>query len=589
LVIGSSDANSVTENIVGEWYYSEGEGLLYLDDSDGIKLVLAGTTAVETNAIVNLIADYQSYAAGLSNKEALYYNNDFYGPVDLVVNRELPNFMEIGEESTVTLTIDIYDAPRSFTLEEYYPDTWQFVSSDTQTASIDAGTGIITWDFNVNTGDPAVENRVVSYTVIPAETGEAFFAGDWFTLVPGILESTAGDVITTVCTDSDNDGYKVEGGACGEIDCNDFNASIHPGAVETCNNADDNCNGVVDDDIDGTDICDGDKDGSPVSCFGIESPECKEDCNDNNPAVNPDAEEICNGINDDCDSTIDKDASTGLDLTQACYTGAEGTENVGICHAGTETCSDAAWGACIGEQVPETELCDIELLDEDCDGQPNLGCGCTVNDILTCGIGACAGTKTCDINGQWNDCDYSAEPIDEICFNSIDDDCDGTADEECHSLKDVIVEVRGKTKSEKNFRIVIGEQADLSDNIGAIEIAGITGISSTVMESEVIPGEPLIIVGGPCANSIAAEFTGNTYQAYPECAEGFEPGAGGKIVYNPATNRIMVAGYSAMETRIAARAIAKYSSIGAIEDNLITNEVTVMGTLSNPLATAVWR
>jgi len=53
-----------------------------------------------------------------------------------------------------------------------------------------------------------------------------------------------------VCTDKDNDGYSVEGGACGPIDCNDNDASIHPGDNEIFNGIDDNCDGVIDEGFD---------------------------------------------------------------------------------------------------------------------------------------------------------------------------------------------------------------------------------------------------------------------------------------------------------------------------------------------------
>jgi formylglycine-generating enzyme required for sulfatase activity len=48
----------------------------------------------------------------------------------------------------------------------------------------------------------------------------------------------------TNCTDEDGDGYGM--GCAAGPDCNDHDRAIHPGAKETCNFKDDNCNGLVD-------------------------------------------------------------------------------------------------------------------------------------------------------------------------------------------------------------------------------------------------------------------------------------------------------------------------------------------------------
>ena len=114
---------------------------------------------------------------------------------------------------------------------------------------------------------------------------------------------------------------------------------------------------------------------------------------------------------------------------RSCYDGPPDTEGVGICHAGTQTCSDNSWGDCVGQVLPGTEVCDGEL-DEDCDGSVDEGCECIDGETRECGtdVGECEkGTQTC-VDGQWGDCEGAVGPSDEVC-DGKDNDCDGKTDE----------------------------------------------------------------------------------------------------------------------------------------------------------------
>ncbi|MBI5846801.1 MAG: putative metal-binding motif-containing protein [Nitrospirae bacterium] len=183
----------------------------------------------------------------------------------------------------------------------------------------------------------------------------------------------------TYYPDADNDGYPGSGiiescvkpagyKALDELffsapDCNDHDASVHPGAVERCNGKDDNCNGLIDEsgDIAFYRDADGDGFGDPLNmllvcshpagyvsnnadCNDSDSKEhpgqlwykdadgdgysdmttndtsCRrpngyktsselislaKDCNDNDASVYPGAVELCDRKDNDCDGIVD--------------------------------------------------------------------------------------------------------------------------------------------------------------------------------------------------------------------------------------------------------------------------------------------
>ena len=106
------------------------------------------------------------------------------------------------------------------------------------------------------------------------------------------------------CTDSDGDGYAVEGDLCGETDCDDSNETISPDAEEICDDGIDN-------------DCDGETDGADQECQNL--PTCTDedgdefcaeenDCDDTDPFINPEAEEICGDNTDNnCNDLVDED------------------------------------------------------------------------------------------------------------------------------------------------------------------------------------------------------------------------------------------------------------------------------------------
>ncbi|MEQ3796459.1 MopE-related protein [Flavobacteriaceae bacterium MJ-SS4] len=147
---------------------------------------------------------------------------------------------------------------------------------------------------------------------------------------------------TTWYEDSDSDNYgnpsssvvscnQPGGYVSNNLDCNDSNSSINPDATEVCDGVDNDCDGNTDDadsNIVGQSVwyedSDGDNYGNPSnSVLACNQPggyvSNNLDCDDGNPSINPDATEVCDGIDNDCDGDID-DADASIDTsTQSTY------------------------------------------------------------------------------------------------------------------------------------------------------------------------------------------------------------------------------------------------------------------------------
>jgi CSLREA domain-containing protein len=207
------------------------------------------------------------------------------------------------------------------------------------------------------------------------------------------------DVDEGLSPDRDGDGYTDPNGCLGSRDdCNDFEASIHPGApMDVCNGIDDDCDGIIDNDLN----VDADGDGwfGAGSCSSSPT-----DCDDDDPGVNPGAAEVeGNGRDDDCDGRTDEDPAREDD------DGDGYCEDSYVCNGGARPgdCDDD--NAAVHPGAFEV----LDGLDNDCDGVVD-----DANDDFD-GDGVTA------LGGDCNDFDASRYPGAVEGCNGLDDDCDG--------------------------------------------------------------------------------------------------------------------------------------------------------------------
>jgi len=204
------------------------------------------------------------------------------------------------------------------------------------------------------------------------------------------------------CADEDNDGFDncngVDLGDDGKIaDCNDANFDIKPGATEICDGFDNNCNSEIDE----GDICCYDNDGDGYDTCG--SPSRQMDCDDLAEYIYPGAPETCDNHDNNCDGVIDEgcndDGDGYCDSSIVFY-----NYPVSVCRNSNlpdgsfgDDCDDSEYY--INPFI--SEKCDG--VDNNCDGEVDEGCDCVNGEIEECGtdVGECRiGKKTC-VNGAW--------------------------------------------------------------------------------------------------------------------------------------------------------------------------------------------
>jgi hypothetical protein len=219
-------------------------------------------------------------------------------------------------------------------------------------------------------------------------------------------------------------------------DCNDTTAAAFPGAPEVCDEIDNDCDTEIDEDVTTTFYADADGDGEGDAAgltddtFTVQA--CTEpsgyssnadDCDDTDIAVNTGATEVCDGIDNDCDGSVDPDTAADASTFYA----DTDTDGYGDPLSPTVAC-DAPSGFVADDTDCDdtdtavnpgaTEVCDADGVDEDCDG--------VANQVDDDGDGYVA----TECGGA--DCDDGAAAINpgatETWYDGTDSDCDGGSD-----------------------------------------------------------------------------------------------------------------------------------------------------------------
>jgi hypothetical protein len=184
------------------------------------------------------------------------------------------------------------------------------------------------------------------------------------------------------------------------VECNPLEGA----AAEICDGVDNDCNGQTDEGLGQLACGEGNCFHTVLACVGGVPQQC-------DPFQGAQAE-VCDGVDNDCDGDADEELGTvtcgkGICLHEGPY-----------CIGGKIVSCDAFLGA-------QFEICDT--LDNDCDGLVDEDI-----PVLTCGLGACQHSVPGCQDGQLQDCDPYEGVLEEVC-DKVDNDCDGQVDEDLGS------------------------------------------------------------------------------------------------------------------------------------------------------------
>ena len=255
-------------------------------------------------------------------------------------------------------------------------------------------------------------------------------------IYPGAPEEDCTDPVDYNCdgqvplyADADADGWA----AC--VDCDDLDAAVNPDGVESCDGIDNDCDGAIDDDDD--DVVDRrvwyeDRDldayGHPIN--SVESCRAPEgyvadntDCNDTRVDIHPDADEVCDLEDNDCDRKYDDEDDDVVD--QGTWYPDVDSDGLGDLYNGVLACVAPRGyienGFDCDDRDPDGGEASIWYADADSDGfgdsdRPKVACGEPTGHVA--------------VDGDCDDLDDEVNPTaPEVC-DEKDNDCDLDVDDD---------------------------------------------------------------------------------------------------------------------------------------------------------------